>query len=112
MMTGNTAIHIASQLQSGAPRKAAFLVAVPPSGDGVFCCALSRPPILRSVSALPPNRKHARRTAGLLRARVSSDSYDARRVRQLVRKQMLRFAASTPMGGVRAGGFAGLKRCG
>jgi hypothetical protein len=28
MMTGNTAIHIASQLQSGAPRKAAFLVAV------------------------------------------------------------------------------------
>jgi hypothetical protein len=56
--------------------------------------------------------KHARRTAGLLRARVSSDSYDARRVRQLVRKQMLRFAASTPMGGVRAGGFAGLKRCG
>ena len=85
MMTGNTAIHIASQLQSGAPRKAAFLVAV---------------------------RKHARRTAGLLRARVSSDSYDARRVRQLVRKQMLRFAASTPMGGVRAGGFAGLKRCG
>lgn len=29
MMTGNTAIHIASQLQSGAPRKAAFLVAVP-----------------------------------------------------------------------------------
>jgi hypothetical protein len=30
-------------------------------------------------------RKHARRTAGLLRARVSSDSYDARRVRQLVR---------------------------
>lgn len=88
MMTGNTAIHIASQLQSGAPRKAAFLVAV------------------------PPNRKHARRTAGLLRARVSSDSYDARRVRQLVRKQMLRFAASTPMGGVRAGGFAGLKRCG
>ena len=30
MMTGNTAIHIASQLQSGAPRKAAFLVAVPP----------------------------------------------------------------------------------
>ena len=57
-------------------------------------------------------RKHARRTAGLLRARVSSDSYDARRVRQLVRKQMLRFAASTPMGGVRAGGFAGLKRCG
>lgn len=30
MMTGNTAIHIASQLQSGAPRKAAFLVAVRP----------------------------------------------------------------------------------
>ena len=30
MMTGNTAIHIASQLQSGAPRKAAFLVAVHP----------------------------------------------------------------------------------
>ena len=59
-----------------------------------------------------PKCKHARRTAGLLRARVSSDSYDARRVRQLVRKQMLRFAASTPMGGVRAGGFAGLKRCG
>ena len=56
--------------------------------------------------------KHARRTAGLLRARVSSDSYDAWRVRQLVRKQMLRFAASTPMGGVPAGGFAGLKRCG
>jgi hypothetical protein len=28
MMTGNTAIHIASQLQSGAPRKAAFFVAV------------------------------------------------------------------------------------
>ena len=28
MMTGNTAIHIASQVQSGAPRKAAFLVAV------------------------------------------------------------------------------------
>ena len=27
-MTGNTAIHIVSQLQSGAPRKAAFLVAV------------------------------------------------------------------------------------
>ena len=69
------------------------------------------PVILRSlVQAM--NGKHARRTAGLLRARVSSDSYDARRVRQLVRKQMLRFAASTPMGGVRAGGFAGLKRCG
>lgn len=33
MMTGNTAIHIASQLQSGAPRKAAFLVAVQ------WCCA-------------------------------------------------------------------------
>ena len=31
MMTGNTAIHIASQLQSGAPRKAAFLVAVLPN---------------------------------------------------------------------------------
>lgn len=33
MMTGNTAIHIASQLQSGAPRKAAFLVAVRTTGQ-------------------------------------------------------------------------------
>lgn len=37
MMTGNTAIHIASQLQSGAPRKAAFLVAVLPGGSGSLC---------------------------------------------------------------------------
>ena len=35
MMTGNTAIHIASQLQSGAPRKAAFLVAVRPNATGL-----------------------------------------------------------------------------
>jgi len=34
MMTGNTAIHIASQLQSGAPRKAAFLVAVQETAHG------------------------------------------------------------------------------
>jgi hypothetical protein len=39
MMTGNTAIHIASQLQSGAPRKAAFLVAVPRTRQNL---ALSR----------------------------------------------------------------------
>ena len=37
MMTGNTAIHIASQLQSGAPRKAAFLVAVPRRQSASFC---------------------------------------------------------------------------
>jgi hypothetical protein len=46
MMTGNTAIHIASQLQSGAPRKAAFLVAVLSTNGAIPHMVMTNPSMM------------------------------------------------------------------
>ena len=70
MMTGNTAIHIASQLQSGAPRKAAFLVAVPLRCLMASCNVTGR----RSLDTATDQSKRRDQDTTQLRNTVTNDT--------------------------------------